>query len=197
MGRNIVLCFIALFFGLSGCGHRVEKSELFNATLLGEIECVAVAPFENKSATAAAARIVEEIVQTELTASQRFRVMEAVEFRRSLKEGAQLPEWIGTAQRLKVHGLLTGKVLEYGYKEDPSSGEGEPAVSVQLQLYHLPTGNRVWSGQIDRSSRELNTRNRDPLSRVTMLAVSEIIAELSSSASKRTTTAGMSMLCGN
>jgi hypothetical protein len=184
---------IVLNTSLSSCGYRFSQSLSPHPELLNQLECIAIAPLvaEAKTLTSKpyqfpqADRIIAEQLFQSLTYAHRLQIMESAEFTLAMKANGlvmspleiekQLPR---IAQALKVQGILTGKVLEYGYQTVDNLSEQAAVVSLELKLYHGPTGTLIWSNSIKRSSAGEVLNQRNPLSRVSQLAVEESLENL-------------------
>lgn len=186
----IVLSFFVMaVFG--GCSSKNPPFKLYDSYLLQEIECVAIVPFFNRTTSTSAGTILERVLFNELSASGYFSAIDSSEVLLSLKNSpivykdgtdlqnnADLLRRIG--QHLKVQGIITGEVKSFRYINLKTSGESVPKLSYSMSLYHIPTGSRVWSQDISVSGSTITGRNRNSLSRETIIALNQAVRRLES-----------------
>lgn len=118
---------------------------------------VAVLPFHNLSQQPLAGDRVTRVFVTELIITDRYRIVEAAEFRAVLRDldmqptadGAYDPGKLKTAAaKVGATGIVRGVVTEYQVMR---SGQDEFAVlSFDAELVDVETGNVVWRGSITR-----------------------------------------------
>jgi len=164
----------------ASCSHRLEKITIYNRLLLNEVECLALAPFENLPDNPQADQILAELLLQSSLNHPDWSLMQPdaamiQNFNQSRsKQWAQNPaDLLDFGKKLKVHAVLAGKVIAYDYQRQPTQ-ERLPLVTLEVRLFHIPTGELIWSLELKRQSESVGRQHRDPLSRVAMLTVEEL-----------------------
>ncbi len=189
MRRHLDFRLFPLLAGVIGqlflsCGQHRHTVALSKQLAAENIECIALFPFENLSDNPQAGTVVAHLLENMLLASGRLRILGVQDVEYLLKTSAvssSLKKPGDLGRFVRAHGVISGRILEYGYKNDEKNRGVEPIVSVEVHLYDLPKGDIVWSSTIVRSSQGIAARNRDPLSRVTLLALEDVVDSLMAS----------------
>lgn len=130
---------------------------------LGNIQKVAVLPFDNVTADKAAGIKVHEVFLIELLSTRAFEVAEPGLVNRALRDikadsAANLTpddfKKLGAA--LKVHGFFVGSLLDFA--DNRSGGAPAPEVTLQLRLIEARTGLTVWAASETRSGAGIGAR---------------------------------------
>jgi hypothetical protein len=148
LARSIVLLLAALAFA-SCSSHKGRRYSDPNMDF-GAVRTVAVMPFANLSRDNLAAERVRDVFASTLLAAGAFYVLPAGEVTRGITQtgvgNATAPtpeEVVKFAKIVKVDGVFTGVVKEYGeVRSGASSGN---IVSISVQLLETATGKVVWS----------------------------------------------------
>lgn len=182
-----IAALFMLFWGtLGGCA---ATGDVFRDTTMdfGSIKSVAVMPFANLSKDQLAGERVRDVFNTMLMASGAIYSIPTGEVARGVAAaGIANPaspspdDVMKMAKNVKVDGVISGVVREYG---DVRSGTASAdVISVSLQLMEAQTGRVVWSasttqggiGMVDR----LFGGGGRPLNDVTEKAVNDLINKL-------------------
>jgi hypothetical protein len=83
-------------------------------------------------------------------------------------------------RRLGADGVFIGSVSEFRYRKDfdPEVEEEEPVVGINLRLVNVHSSTVIWGGSHSRSSYEVFTYEKDPLTRVAIRAIKEMLGTL-------------------
>jgi hypothetical protein len=153
----------------------------------GAVKTVAVMPFANLSRDNLAADRVRDVFASSLLASGAFYVLPTGEVARGIGQtGVGNPtsptadEVMKMAKILKVDGVFTGVVKEYGeVRSGASSGN---IVSLSVQLQETATGKIVWSASTTKGGISMSGRlfggGGAPLNDVTEEAVDDLLDKL-------------------
>lgn len=153
----------------------------------GAIRTVAVMPFSNLSRDSLAADRIRDVFSSMLLATGAVYVMPYGEVARAVgRAGIASPaqpstdEVIKLGTALKVDGIITGVVKEYG--EIRSGTASSNVVSVSVTLLETATGKVVWAGATTRGGVTLSDRlfggGGAPLNDVTEAAVDDLLNKL-------------------
>jgi len=153
----------------------------------GSIYTVAVLPLANYSREPQAAERVRDVYITMLLASGGVYVLPTGEVAKGISVvGLANPtapskeEIIKLGSRIKVDGIITGAVREYG--EVRSGNSAANVLSLSMQLTEVQTGKIVWAGASTRGGIGFADRlfggGGDPLNDVTEKAVHDVIKQL-------------------
>ena len=149
LARSKILLLAAL--ALVSCSGAPARRYSDPNMDFGAVKTVAVMPFANLSRDNLAADRVRDVFASSLLASGAFYVLPTGEVARGIGQtGVGNPtsptadEVVKMAKILKVDGVFTGVVKEYGEVRSGSSSGNIVSLSVQLQ--ETATGKVVWSG---------------------------------------------------
>jgi len=184
-----ILC-LTLLISAYGCAHAGGGGgDTFRDSNMdfGSLQSVAVMPFMNVSRDQLAADRVRDVFVIRLLATGGLYVVPTGEVMKAIttlgisNPGAPTNEEmakLGTA--LKVQGIFTGMVREYG--EIRSGSSVANAISLSLQLTEAQTGRIVWSASSTKGGIGLKDRllggGGDPMNDITVKAVDDLIDKL-------------------
>lgn len=180
---SLALCCL----GLAGCSAHRGQQYHDKQMDFGSITSVAVMPFSNLSRDTLAAERVRDVFATMLLSSGAIYVVPNGEVARALAKSAvatptapNVDDVIKLGTALKVEGVITGVVKEYG--EVRSGSATGNVVSVSVQLLETTTGKVVWSASSTKGGVTFADRllggGGTPLNDVTELAVDDLIEKL-------------------
>jgi len=192
----LVACLTFMAATNMGCGSKRKFKSSTNLALIQQIKCVALFPLVNESKDDKAADALERMLFNSMLKTGRFitigstEVMHAIDnspivFDATKDPGSDLAKLREIGRFLRVEGILSGKIIEYGYQNPKISGEAEPRVVYELKLFHMPLGIVAWTTETIRESRNVGGRNRDPLSRISILAIEDSVASLAAATGDR------------
>jgi hypothetical protein len=148
LARSTVLLLAALAF--ASCSSAPARRYSDPNMDFGAVRTVAVMPFANLSRDNLAGDRVRDVFASTMLASGAFYVLPAGEVARGIGQtGVGNPtaptteEIVKLGKIIKVDGVFTGVVKEYG--EVRSGGSSGNIVSVSVQLLETATGKIVWS----------------------------------------------------
>ena len=149
VGQGLKLVLALVLALLPGCGGVVDQFR--NAEMdFGSIQTVAVMPLPNLSKDSLASDRVRDVFIASLLATGGMYVLPPGEVARGIAgAGIANPtapttdETIKLCKQLKVDGLITGTVREYG--EVRSGSTSANVISMSMQLFEGQTGKVVWS----------------------------------------------------
>ena len=189
MGKSSKALMILAFVALAGCAGTRSGGDLFKdpAMDFGSIQTVAVMPFQNLSREQVAAERVRDVFMTRLMATGGIYVLPPGEVARGIGiVGIQNPtapspeEMKKLAGIIKVNGVITGVVDEYG--ELRSGSASANMISVSMKLVELQLGKVVWSAQATKGGVGITDRlfggGGKPMNDITVQAVDELIEKL-------------------
>lgn len=173
-----------------------------------EVRCIAVAPFANMAANNGnqknrGGEVVADLIGVELLQKTQFGLvaredMQATLARQNIVLQPQLEVsqaiWLG--KMLGVDAVLMGSVLEYGYQRVGDVAVGAPFVSIQARLVGVESKEVFWSATVDKAATTLFAGKRDPLSRIAMEAVAELVSSMPPVASTPDAKNNTSRSCG-
>jgi outer membrane protein OmpA-like peptidoglycan-associated protein len=170
-----------------GCSSKSVRVDINKKLVPNSIACVAVPVFNNFSQTSSfSGEIVADLVGEELFAKggidtiQRGSVSAALRLQNiNLSKNMTLPEAIWLGRTVGADAILVGQVSEYDYQYSEGLPVGNPSVAISAKLVVVKNKEVVWAGSVTRSGRDLFEGKRDPLSRVAMSAVRELLNTLS------------------
>lgn len=189
MGKPSKALMILALVALAGCAATRSGGDLFKdpAMDFGSIQTVAVMPFQNLSREQVAAERVRDVFMTRLMATGGIYVLPPGEVARGIGiVGIQNPtapspeEMKKLAGIIKVNGVITGVVDEYG--ELRSGSASANMISVSMKLVELQLGKVVWSAQATKGGVGITDRlfggGGKPMNDITVQAVDELIDKL-------------------
>lgn len=189
MGKPSKALMILALVALAGCAATRSGGDLFKdpAMDFGSIQTVAVMPFQNLSREQVAAERVRDVFMTRLMATGGIYVLPPGEVARGIGiVGIQNPtapspeEMKKLAGIIKVNGVITGVVDEYG--ELRSGSASANMISVSMKLVELQLGKVVWSAQATKGGVGITDRlfggGGKPMNDITVQAVDELIEKL-------------------
>ena len=122
----------------------------------------------------------------------KFKVLEWEDLDSLLKgQNVTLPVSIDNAMAsrigdiLSVDGVIFGSVTEYKYKKGARNLDGIPVVGIIAKLLSVKTKDFVWSSTWAGSSGDFWDTERDPLTRVALMAVNNLVDSFSKHVKKR------------
>ncbi|MEW6774937.1 MAG: OmpA family protein [Bdellovibrionota bacterium] len=183
---------LSIAFVLAACGKQIHTESLKPPVLLEPVHCVAVFPFDNHTTYPRAGDIVSDFIASELYAAKKFRILDRMEVEQGARRiNLRIPENVSAAfaqelgRRFGVDGVFFGSVSEYWYPNVTGSMDSEqvlkgdePAVGINVRLLATDSGEVLWSASVSRSSFDILTEQRDPLSRITQLAIRDLFKPL-------------------
>jgi hypothetical protein len=153
----------------------------------GQIQTVAVLPFENLTTERAAADRVRDVFTTMLQATGGLYVLPPGEVNRGIQrtavESPSAPtaeEIVALASNVGVDSVVTGVLREYGSVRSGTSSAN--IISVSVQLFEAETGTIVWSGESTKGG--ISAANRffgsggKPMNAVTQEAIDDLLDQL-------------------
>lgn len=181
------LTLACLAIAAGACGTKVSTEGMKPAILFEPVRCVAVMPFDELAGYPESGQIVADLFATELYHSRKFQVIDRMEVEQAARRvnlrlptrtSAEFARRLG--ERMGVDGVFYGSVNEYWYPntagtertEQVMMGD-EPAVGITARLVAVDSGEVLWSASVSRSSYEVFSDLRDPLSRITQLAIAD------------------------
>ena len=189
MGKSSKALMILALVALAGCAATRSGGDLFKdpAMDFGSIQTVAVMPFQNLSREQVAAERVRDVFMTRLMATGGIYVLPPGEVARGIGiVGIQNPTAPSTEEMkklagiIKVNGVITGVVDEYG--ELRSGSASANMISVSMKLVELQLGKVVWSAQATKGGVGITDRlfggGGKPMNDITVQAVDELIEKL-------------------
>jgi len=176
-----------LLVALSACASAGGQNYHDKNMDFGSIRTVAVMPFVNLSHDNLAGDRVRDVFTTMLLASGSVYVVPYGEVARvSARAGIVNPsspsveEMIKLGTQLKIDGVITGVVKEYG--ELRSGSASGNTVSVSLQLLETATGKIVWTGSSTKGGISFKDRllggSGAPMNDVTEAVCDDLVAKL-------------------
>lgn len=174
---------------LGGLGGCATSSDTFkDATMdFGSIRTVAVLPLTNLTKDQLAADRVRDVFSTMLIATGALYPLPPGETARGVSSvgiasftAPTTDEVIKLGKTLKIEGVITGTVREYG---DIRSGSSmADVISVSLQMFETQTGRVVWSASTTQGGIGIMERlfggGGKPLNEITEKAVNDLIYKL-------------------
>jgi len=149
---------------------------------------IAVLPFANLSSDVMAAQRVTRAFVTELIMTDRFQIVQAEDFARSLQAAGITPGADGSFDLAKLKepatqagatGILRGSVTEY--QVDRSGGSDIPVIAFDVELVDVNTGNVVWRSALSKRGKGrfpiFGSHSRS-LGRLTQDACEEVVGRL-------------------
>ncbi len=182
----ICVCLSALILSLGGCGIQRLTTLVPYKHENSPVLCVAVPVFNDYShRNTYSGEIAADLFAAELRKSGIVTLMERSDITAALaKQNIRLkpelfmPDAIWLGQMLEVDAVFVGSVEEFAYQEEQGVLVGNPGVSMQVQLVEVASKEVVWSASVFRSDHDFFNGKRDPLIRVAMLAVEELLTDL-------------------
>ncbi len=187
--RILRILSLILLISAAGCAHTGGGGDTFRDQNMdfGSLQSVVVMPFMNVSKDQLAGDRVRDVFVIRLLATGGLYVVPTGEVMKAIgavgivnpaaptnEEMAKL----GTA--LKVQGVFTGMVREYG--EIRSGTSVANAISLSLQLSEAQTGKIIWSASSTKGGIGLKDRllggGGDPMNDITVKAVDDLIDKL-------------------
>lgn len=189
LGWAAASLLLALVLATGGCASTATSEASYHDSGMdfGQIQTVAVMPFENLSSVSQAGERVRDVFMTRLQATGSLYVLPPGEVLRGISRGSvQNPvapnaeEVISFAKVVGADVVITGTVIEYG--EVRSGTASANAISVSLRMLEAQTGKVVWSGSateggVSTSDRLFGGGGR-PMDTVTERAVGELLQQL-------------------
>jgi hypothetical protein len=181
--KLLTVLSLALLSGCAGGGGQFRNAEMD----FGSIQTIAVMPLQNLSKDSLAGERVKDIFITSLLATGAMYVLPPGEVARGIggagiaNPTAPSPEEvIKLCKQLKIDGVITGTVREYG--EVRSGSIAANVIAMSMQMFEGQTGKVVWSasttqggiGVVDR----LFGGGGESMDIVTEKAVNDIINKL-------------------
>jgi hypothetical protein len=185
LARSKVLVLAALAF--VSCSHASRRRYSDPNMDFGSVRTVAVMPFANLSRDNLASERVRDVFASSLLASGAFYVLPTGEVARGIGQAPvgnpaspTADEVVKMGKILKVDGVFTGVVKEYGeVRSGASSGN---IVSLSVQLQETATGKVVWSASTTKGGISMTGRlfggGGAALNDVTEEAVDDLLEKL-------------------
>src|SRR5512137_1583848 len=153
----------------------------------GSVRTIAVMPFVNLSREQQAGERVRDVLTTMLLATGSIYVVPQGEVARVVARAGianpstpSVEELVKLGSMLKVDGVITGALKEYG--EIRSGTASANSISVSLQLFETATGKVVWTGASTKGGIGFGDRligsGGAPMNDVTEAACDDLIAKL-------------------
>lgn len=179
--------FILMLILLAGCGRATSNVFRDPNMDFGSIQSVAVMPFANQTREQTAAERVRDVFINKLLFTGGVYAVPLGEVRRGIMRismtdpTAPSPEEVVKfAQLVKVDGVITGAVKEYGEVRSGTAASNMIAVSVQMM--EAQTGRVVWSASSTKGGISVGDRlfggGGEPMNDVTEAAVDDLINKL-------------------
>ena len=184
VGRGLKLVLAVSLALLAGCGGG---EQFRNAEMdFGSIQTVAVMPLQNLSKDTLAGDRVRDVFIASLLATGGMYVLPPGEVARGIGSAgitnptAPTPdEVMKLCKQLKIDGLITGTVREYG--EVRSGSIAANAIAMGMQLFEGQTGKVVWSATTTQGGIGMMDRlfggGGETMNKVTEKAVNDLIAK--------------------
>jgi len=189
-----ILILILFVFSIANCGKGYKSSVIKSLSELNMIRCVVVLPFDSVPTkdNEKPGRIIATMIANKLLSTKKFNVLEWDEVDAILQaQNITLPASIDSAfaarvgEILSVEGVLFGAVTEYGYKKGRNSYDAVPVVGVISKLLSVKSKDVIWSSSFARSSKDFFDTERDPLTRVSMIVVNDLVNSFAGKVKKR------------
>ena len=180
--------YLVVTFCLLACSAKTSSQNLVRQSLSEstEIACVALPAFidfTNKEKKAG--YVVGDIAATYFASkyAHSFRgrndIQVALENQNiTLPRDANVPFALWLGKLFAVDAVLLGSVLEYGYSANKGQSTGTPFVNLEAMLVSVEKQQIIWSGKISKSGHDSFNGMRQPLSRVAIVAVEELLSQL-------------------
>ena len=144
---------LALFVVATGCTESLSvRSGVLDEARVASTECVAVLPFENRTADVHAGRLVAQQVASALLTSERFNVLQPDETEQLLallnlkSESDSLAAVRELGEALGVQAVLTGAVTTYAALDlSRRTPADERTVAFAARLVDAQSGNVLWT----------------------------------------------------
>ena len=192
--KKFILLLILIFANMFACAKTYKRSDIKSKQALNDIYCIAVLPFDAMTSEdgASPGKIVATMLANKLLSTGKFKVLEWEDLDVLLKsQNVTLPSSIDNSMAsrigeiLSVDGVIFGSVTEYKYKKGARSLDGIPVVGIIAKLLSVKTKDFVWSSTWAGSSGDFWDTERDPLSRVALMAVNDLVDSFSKHIKKR------------
>ena len=189
-GLRLMLTWLVMtLLCLGGLGGCATSSDIFkdNTMDFGSIKTVAVLPLTNLTKDQLAADRVRDVFSTMLIATGALYPLPPGETARGVSSvgiasftAPTTDEVIKLGKVLKVEGVMTGTVREYG---DIRSGSSvADVISISMQMFETQTGRVVWSASTTQGGIGIMERlfggGGKPLNEITEKAVNDLIYKL-------------------
>jgi len=142
----IVALYLALLTACAGGGDRYRNPDMD----FGSLQTVAVMPLANLSRDTQAADRVRDVFITSLLATGGMYVIPPGEVMRGISSAGVVnpttptpEEVVKLCKQLKIDGVITGTIREYG--EVRSGSTAANVISMSMQMFEGQTGKVVWS----------------------------------------------------
>jgi PBP1b-binding outer membrane lipoprotein LpoB len=182
--RQFLILSLLILIGVA-CSSRIT-SEPFNKDRMAQVTCIAIGPILNETKNKNADRILADLLFAELASTNKFRVLSQNEAMQRVTEAKQnwptslkKDQLVTLAHTLSFDALLVGRVTQYEYFGSTEKKQGEATAGFQLELWDFKGGDLLWKGEAKRKGFEMMTRNRNPLSRVAILAARDLVSKIS------------------
>jgi curli biogenesis system outer membrane secretion channel CsgG len=155
MKRNYITAFIVFYvFLILGCAGGVATSFIYSDFNFGQVERVAIVPFENLSLEQGTGNYVSRVFMTELLATNTFDIVEPGEVTKvlatqGLVKAAELnlDQIKKIASDLKVQAIILGSV---GESTPLRTGTlNSHLISIDIRMVDVETGTTVWSSNVN------------------------------------------------
>jgi len=179
----IVALYLALLTACAGGGDRYRNPDMD----FGSLQTVAVMPLANLSRDTQAADRVRDVFITSLLATGGMYVIPPGEVMRGIggagvvNPTAPTPEEVvKLCKQLKIDGVITGTIREYG--EVRSGSTAANVISMSMQMFEGQTGKVVWSASTTQGGIGMMDRliggGGESMNIVTEKAVNDLIGKL-------------------
>lgn len=189
------IVFILMFAFIFSCGKSFRSSVLKSRFELSKISCVVVLPFDSFPSKDGEepGKIIASMMANKLRSTDKFKILEWNELDSILKtQNITLPGTIDSefasnlGSVLAIDGVIYGAVTEYYYKKGKQGQQAIPVVGVVANMVSVAKKEIVWTASIARSSYDFFDTERDPISRVAMVIVDELVDSFAGKIDKRT-----------
>lgn len=180
---------LSILLVCSGCSMKLGGNDVFRDPNMdfGSIRTVAIMPIMNLTKDQQGADRVRDVLVTAILASGEYYPVPLGEVAKGISTtGVAYPlipspeEAIKLGKQIKVDGVITGVLKEYG--EVRSGSTNSDVIAISLQLMETQTGRVVWSASSTKGGVTLVDRmfggGGNPLNTITEKAINELVSNM-------------------